>query len=432
MTTKLLRTVVIGLLTTWFSMQAASAGGTPDWTNSLGNSINWLSISGDGNVIFTGTFLFKQSGNFGVYCLDKTGAIKWKDTTLTNNYTGVNWTGLSQDGQYGAAGGWYDTNSHTGFLRVYQTSGGALLTDDRPPGRVEGIAVSSNGVWTASCSKDLRLYQVRTIRLPIFQKKPVLPAPFSWRWYPWPIWRLYTYCVTTSTNRTSGEQFHSVAMSQDGHWIVAGGSGPNDTGGKVRLFENQQGTLNLVQTWYTNLASIYYIQSLDMTPDGNWFAACFDGKMLMFNRTNFAATGQPSWGYSVNGSGKSVWTVRVSTNGAVVAAASNGLNAGGKGVCLVKNLAGVGGSYSPQLLWSSQTTSTPNPGLSMDANAKYVVVADGYPPGQAAHFYLLNATNGAQIWNYQTPNMNWPIAISSDGKSIAGGGDNGVIYHWKN
>jgi outer membrane protein assembly factor BamB len=55
-----------------------------------------------------------------------------------------------------------------------------------------------------------------------------------------------------------------------------------------------------------------------------------------------------------------------------------------------------------------------------------------YPPGQPAHFYLLNVTNGAQIWNYQTPDMNWPMAISSDGKSIVGGGDNSVFYHWQN
>jgi WD40 repeat protein len=416
--------MVTGLIGGFISIQTAS--GAPDWTNSLGNSINWLSMSGDGNVIFAGTFAFEGSGNFKVASFNKTGTMLWQNNDFTNFYEGVNWTGISRDGRYAAAGGWITTNTypHQAFLRAYNAATGALLLDDRPTSRVEGIALSTNGSWIISAADDLRLYQLRSLKVPILWKKPVISKV---PWWPWlfPIWRTITYYTPTSTNAPAGEKFHTVAMSGDGHWIVAGGSN-----GKVGLYENQSNTLVLAKSWQTN-TSTYYVQYADMTPDGNWFAVAYlNGFVEMFNRSNFISTGKPAWDYAVNTTGKKVWSVHLATNGTEVAASSLVLGSGAGGICLIQNKAGTGGTYTPNLLWKFPTLKGPNPGLGMDDNNKYVVGADGY--NTPANFYLLNAATGAQIWNYATPTMNWPIAISGDGHFIVGGGDNGMIYHWQN
>ena len=422
MKSKLFCIAVTGLLGSFISIQTAS--GAPDWTKSLGNSINWLSMSGDGNVIFTGTFVYTNWGNFTVASFNKSGTMLWQDNDFTNFYEGVNWTGISRDGKYAAAGGWVSTATHLGFLRAYNAATGARLLDDRTPTRVEGIALSTNGTWIVSAADDLRLYRLYNFKVPILWHKPVnsnIP------WWPWliPIWRTVTFYMATSTNAPSGETFHTVAMSGDGHWIVAGGSA-----GKVHLFENQSNMLVLTKSWQTN-SSTYYAQYVDMTPDGTWFAVAYlNGRMEMFNRANFASTGKPTWDYAVNTTGKKVWSVHLATNGTEVAVSSLALGSGGGGICMIQNQAGTGGTYTPNLLWKFATLKGPNPGLGMDDNNKYVVGADGY--NTPANFYLLNAATGAQIWNYATPTMNWPIAISGDGHSIAGGGDNGMVYHWQN
>ncbi|MGA2178560.1 MAG: WD40 repeat domain-containing protein [Verrucomicrobiota bacterium] len=422
---KLFRIAIMGLLGSLISIQAAN--GAPDWNKSLGNSINWLSMSGDGNVIFTGTFAFTNWGNFTVASFNKSGTMLWQDNDFTNFYEGVNWTGISRDGQYAAAGGWVATATHQGFLRAYATGTGARLLDDRPPGRVEGIALSTNGTWLVSASEDLRLYQLRFLRFPILVWNSKIVPNIHVPWWNWliPIWKTCIFYTPTSTNAPSGDTFHTVAMSGDGHWIVAGGSA-----GKVRLFENQSNTLVLTELWQTN-ASTYYAQFVDMTPDGNWFAVAYlDGHVEMFNRASFASTDKPVWDYTVNTTGKKVWSVHVATNGTEVAAASLELGGSGGGICMIQNKAGSGGTYTPNLLWNFPTIKGPNPGLGMDDNNQYVVGADGY--NSAGHFYLLNAVTGAQIWDYATSTMNWPIAISGDGHSIAGGGDSGIVYHWQN
>src|ERR1041385_2087251 len=86
------------------SLAQSASNATPNWTKPLGNSINWLSVSKNGNIILTGTFLFKQSGSFNISCFSKYGTLKWQDP-INNVYEGVNWTGGSAGGKDGAAGG---------------------------------------------------------------------------------------------------------------------------------------------------------------------------------------------------------------------------------------------------------------------------------------------------------------------------------------
>jgi WD40 repeat protein len=402
----------------------------PAWTASVepDNWVNWVSTSEKGDAILTGSFKFKKTGEFGVYCYDRDGKLKWKDP-LTNVYDGVFWTSLSRDGQYGAAGGWFSGSpSYQGFVRAYEVSTGKMLLDERTDGRVNSVAMSADGAWLASCSgsamsqhSELRLY--RKWRLPIFVPGLTPPVITSWKtWY------------GKSDAFDAGAQAQgTLAMSRNGQWIVVGGGQ-----GVVRLFENQSGKLVKSAEWTVPASENPFpdkmaVQFLDMSADGTWFAAALNNSRLyMFRRQTMVATGKPEWTYVVNHyGGHNVYGVRVSTDGSKVFACSNSSNTNYGGyVDMFENVADSTGTYGPKQLWSFKTLRSPNPGLSMDEEGKYITVADGYPLGTPGHFYLLNAKTGQQIWSYQTGDMNWPITISPNGSTIVAGSDDGKIYTW--
>lgn len=68
----------------------------------------------------------------------------------------------------------------------------------------------------------------------------------------------------------------------------------------------------------------------------------------------------------------------------------------------------------------------------MDAAAKYVAVADGYPASDPANFYMLDTATGRELWEYTSGGENYSIAISDDGNYVVGGSDDGKVYFWKN
>ena len=47
------------------------------------------------------------------------------------------------------------------------------------------------------------------------------------------------------------------------------------------------------------------------------------------------------------------------------------------------------------------------------------------------HFYLFDANSGEQLWQYQTPVMNWPMMVTANGNTAVGGSDDGGIYYWQ-
>jgi hypothetical protein len=84
-----------------------------------------------------------------------------------------------------------------------------------------------------------------------------------------------------------------------------------------------------------------------------------------------------------------------------------------------------------ELLWTNPQPTLANPNsTSVDLDAKYVSVADGYPDGTPGHFYLFDGANGNQLWQYETSNMSWPMFISSNGSGIAAGSDLGSVYYF--
>jgi len=58
-----------------------------------------------------------------------------------------------------------------------------------------------------------------------------------------------------------------------------------------------------------------------------------------------------------------------------------------------------------------------------------IAVSDGYPVGKLATFHRFDFS-GTELWRCQTPNMNWPVAVSANGAAIAGGGDDGCVYYF--
>ena len=386
----------------------------PIWSYSVApNWVNWASISGDGGMVLTGSFRMNTTTTYGVYCLDKTGTLKWMDS-LASAFEGVFWTAISRNGAYGATGGW-GTN-YKGFVRAYNIATGQRLLDDATEKRVNVVALSNDGSWFIAADGG-KNSQHSTLRLYRLQGSG---SALSY---------------TLSSQYDSGSNnIGTASISQDGAWIVMGASH-----GSVSLFANVNGQLTLKNTWPSGAL---YVEFVDISADGSAFGASFpDGRIAVFDLQKFATTGNPPWTAQINGSqpsrlhscgGDNVYGIRVSSNGTQVVAASNCYpDSAGGWIDMFKNPSKTGANNPPPE-WSYFTKRPPNPGLSMDGAMKYVAVADGHPVGTQGDFYLLDATTGREIWNYQSGDMNWPISLSYDGKYIVGGSDDGKVYFWKN
>jgi WD40 repeat protein len=372
-----------------------------------GHWVNWVSISGDGAKILAGTFVKQTVGNYGVYRLENAANVLWSDSD-PNAYAGIATTAVSQNGLYGAAGGW--RQGYVGFLRAYDMSTGARLLDDTPEKRVNAVAFSQDGSWliavdgsSGSANALLRLYKLQS----------------------------GTYSLANSYSFGT-QSIDIAAVSQDGSLIVTGASA-----GKVSLFANTQGTLQLKNSFTEpNVPSVEFV---DISADGSVFAASFpDGKIAVFKSSNFPSSGQPEWTSQLINSqssvhptcnGHSIYAIRVSADGGRVVSSSDCSTDGY--VDMFKNPPTLE-SNLPVPEWSFKLNRPPNPGLSIDGAAKYVAVADGYPVGSPGNFYLFDATTGRNLWNYPSGDENYSIAISNDGKYIVGGSDDGKIYFWKN
>jgi WD40 repeat protein len=123
-----------------------------------------------------------------------------------------------------------------------------------------------------------------------------------------------TMCIRTEKqsagNYATGDWVQSVDISADGNYIAAGrGSGLPPPEGKVFLFDNSGNDI-----WnYTTIQTVY---SVAVSSDGNYIAAGGDdSKVYFFNRTD-----SHQWNYSTGGD---VWSVAVSSDGNYIAAGSN-------------------------------------------------------------------------------------------------------------
>lgn len=61
-----------------------------------------------------------------------------------------------------------------------------------------------------------------------------------------------------------------------------------------------------------------------------------------------------------------------------------------------------------------------------------MAAADGYPAGNPANSYMLDAATGRELWEYTSGSENYSMAISDDSKYVVGGSDDGKVYFWRN
>ncbi|MEX0914310.1 MAG: hypothetical protein WD397_08805 [Wenzhouxiangellaceae bacterium] len=52
------------------------------------------------------------------------------------------------------------------------------------------------------------------------------------------------------------------------------------------------------------------------------------------------------------------------------------------------------------------------------------------PDESAGHVYLFDTAAGSIVWFRKTGTMNWPMAISGDGRAIVGGSGDGRLFYW--
>jgi hypothetical protein len=120
---------------------------------------------------------------------------------------------------------------------------------------------------------------------------------------------------------------------------------------------------------------------------------------------------------------RNVRWVAISGDGGFVATVVNRYRNGGRNGSLVA-LKARGGTLEPA--WERPLPRNPN-STCIDFGASCVAASDGYPFGTPGAFYGFDA-GGNPRWVCETTNMNWPVVISADGKWIAGGGDDGMVY----
>ncbi|MBC8042611.1 MAG: hypothetical protein IAF08_04120 [Rhizobacter sp.] len=417
--------------------------------------INWTAISNDAERMVAGTFEFNKWDTHTTYCFDRSGKVLWKDD-LVNSFDGVFWVAISADGNYAASGGYRGVYNSAapkksvinGFIRAYDAETGKVLLDETTASRVGSLEFSADGGWLVAGSGD-KAYRESLVYL--FRREN-------------------NGYVKADTFAATGGDVGSVSISGDGKWVVAGMSGSThreenissttEQAGniaEVRLFENQHGKLIEKARWQDEKDLQIYIQMVRITPDAKWIAASGPrGMVYLFNRTAFIKSKQPNWTYRC-ASPKNVYGVSISNDGQFIAAPNNISENEGGLIYLLKNVKS-GKGYKPSVVWTGKTSRSPNPGVTMDAKAKFVTAADGYPvakptkpsPGHLSLFSreqlsavkktkskkkpksgTKSAPRVQPLWTLETPDMCWPMSISADGAGIIAGDDDGNVYFFE-
>jgi hypothetical protein len=392
----------------------------PSWivTPEASLQVNSVAISADGNCCVFGTSNEFSTGQFAVYCYDAAGNLRWSNPVgAAGDTQGVFWVAASADGQFAAAGG--ETSKTAGFLTAYRVADGAQVLDVTPAYRINQVVLSGDG----------------SLLLAVFDDTV----------------QLYSYTdgayAFASELTFAGNYCNSCALSPDGFKAVVSctiysDNGGANTGQVISLDVN--GTQMAVSgTWDSPVG----VMRVAIAATGNyWGAALHDGSCALFNPANVA---QPVWQYTPDVPNLDVaygFDITETAQGRVVLACGANLYVAapvpvpappGGYLYLVESVAS-GSAQVPQFCWGSTLTYSANPGVSLARDASSVTATDGAPadetPGQVSespgNFYLFDGASGAQLWQYPTPVMNWPMVITPDGAHLFGGSDDGSVYFW--
>jgi WD40 repeat protein len=379
----------------------------PKWVASLDPKeyVNSTAISGSGALVVAGTFfhtykptdpLFDPAAaiaagpsNFGTYCFDLNGKQLWADNF--SGYEGIYCVGISDDGSTAASGGWYSNQPFEGFVRAFSAANGARILNYLVAGaRINTLALSENGTTLVAGGDSLYLFQ---------QSGGFFGA---------------TPAVLKLTGLRNSVQ--AVSISADGSAIVMG-----DAQGTVYLIQNNNGQIGQVYKWSS--PSLKTVHAVAMAAQEPWFAVVGASQYVYLFTPDTIKTGNYFAVYDFGKPVRAGW-VAISGAGDFISAVCNDGKAG-----LVYGL--QENNQELELLWTSPQPTLANPNsTSVDLDAKYVSVADGYPDGTPGHFYLFDGLTGSQLWQYETSNMSWPMFLSSNGTGIVAGSDLGSVYYF--
>jgi WD40 repeat protein len=401
---------------------------SPSWTVTPDPTlqVNSVAVSSDGNTCIFGTSAEYGSGTFNVYHYDGAGVLRgsWPFGPA-NSVQGVFWVAVSADGQFAAAGG-ETASKNAGLLTAHRLSDGAALLGDSFASRVSQVSLSADGSLLLAVSGDMVT--------------------------------LYSYngseYVNVGKQSFAGASCGSCAISPDGlHAVVActiyhdagtdsGASAPST--GQVVSLAIADKVMSVAGTWATTTG----VQRVAMASTGNyWAAVLHDGSCALLGPSNMT---QPVWQYRPPlpnlGIAYGIDITETSAGRVVVACAANvpipstaPIQAFSSGYLYLVESVQDGDKRHPNFCWGSELQYSGNPGVSLAREAQSVTATDGQPiyplsdppketPG---NFYLFDGATGAKLWQYPTPIMNWPMAITPDGRYAFGGSDDGSVYFWK-
>lgn len=396
---------------------------SPSWTITPDPAlqVNSVAVSADGDSCIFGTSNEYGDGTFNVYHYDGAGALRGKwPFGPAGCAQGVFWVAVSADGNFAAAGGETATKL-AGLLTAYRLSDGALLLNETFSARVSQVALSGDGSLLLAVSGDtVKLYS-------------------------------YTGSAYTCVGQQSftGASCGSCAISPNGFNAVVACTIYHDTDGtpatgQVVSLAIVNQVLSVSGIWPTTTA----VQRVAMAATGNyWGAALHDGSCALLGPANVTS---PLWQYRPTlpnlNIAYGIDITETSTGRVVLACAANvalpptePLEGPSSGYLYLVESVQDGSRQFPHLCWGSPLQFSGNPGVSLAREAQSVTATDGqpiYPLGNPpketpGNFYLFDGATGAQLWRYPTPIMNWPMAITPDGRYAFGGSDDGSVYFWQ-
>jgi len=234
---------------------------------------------------------------------------------------------------------------------------------------------------------------------------------------------------------TAGDGLFSVAISSDGHYIVAGG---HDN--KVYLFDKASPT----PLW--NYTTGGWVRSVAISSDGQYIVAgSDDDHVYFFNKTSST----PLWNFTtiVN-----IYSVAISSNGQYIAAgiyrsvyffdkaSSNPLwyhDTGDAAVVTSVAISSDGqyiaaGNYGNKTYLFNKASSTPLWSYTAGDRVQSVAISsDGQYIAAGSYdnkVYLFDKASSTPLWSYTTGDNVYSVAISSDGQNIAAGSYDDKIY----
>lgn len=280
----------------------------PVWNKNVSLLVNSVDISGDGQLVIGGNYFHNYDktakptttptplSTVGVYLWNAQGTLLWKDEFQSTE--GVHSVALSRDGTWAASAGWDSgsTGNYIGFVNAYNAATGAKVILSNPPGQILQVTLSGNGSYLVAAADSLCFFKRTGAN---WSAPQIIPIPGS---------------------HVPPDDYVSVAVSDDGQWIVAG-----TYYGFILLIQNNNGVLSAPVSWQSG-GNIHWVA---MAAEGSGFVAGgSSGNVFYFNTaTFFAGSTGPAWTATLAGCTR-CGCVAISDDGSLISAV---FNAGKKG-----------------------------------------------------------------------------------------------------